>query len=104
MEEEKEINPIQALLDEKNTSNIFLYDENDKAVEFEQIAIIPIKEVLYAILKPVEKMENVNDDEAIAFELKEGENGAEDTLAVVTDEELIKQIFDGYYKLVNEQK
>jgi hypothetical protein len=103
MEELKEINPIQALLDDKNVENIFLYDENDKAVEFEQIAIIPLKDVLYAILKPVQKMEGVNDDEAIAFELREGKEGAEDTLVVVTDEALIKEIFNEYYKLINDK-
>lgn len=104
MEEIKEVNPISVLLDEKNKGNIFLYDESDKAVEFEQIAIIPLKDVLYAILKPVEKMEGVNEDEAIAFELKEGTEDQDDMLAVVSDENLIKEIFDEYYKLVKAEE
>ena len=49
MEEKKVVNAIDALLDENNTDNVTIYDENDKPYEFEQIAIIPHKERLFAI-------------------------------------------------------
>ena len=48
--EEKTVNAIDALFDENNTDNIVLYNEKEEPVEFEQIAIIPIEENVYAIL------------------------------------------------------
>ena len=57
MKEEKQLNPIEQILDENNIDNIVLYNENDEPFEFEQIAIIPLedgeKQSLYAILLPV---------------------------------------------------
>ena len=60
--EEKKVNGIDALFDENNTDNIVLYNEREEEVEFEQVAIIPIIENLYAILKPVQKIDGVADD------------------------------------------
>ena len=42
MKEEK--SQIEMLLDENNTENLKLYDENNKETEFEQVAIIPLDE------------------------------------------------------------
>ena len=47
-----------------------LYDENDKAVEFEQIALVEVDGIFYCILKPVD-CRDVSDDEAWAFEINE---------------------------------
>ena len=73
MEEEKTV--FEKLFDEKDDSNIVLYDEEEKAVEFEQCAIIPIKEDVYAILKPVKPMKGLGKDEALVFLLEETEEG-----------------------------
>ena len=75
-------NPILKLLDPENNDAITLYDENEKPVEFEQIALIPYNEKLYAILKPVAKMDGVAEDEAIVFSFEEDETN-EDQLLVV---------------------
>ena len=96
-----EKNAIEQLLDENNTDPIILYDENDQEVEFEQIAIIPLNDSLYAILKPVEEMEGVAEDEAIVFALETDEEGDE-VLSVVEDEKEIDAVFDEYYKMLNE--
>ena len=77
---------IEKLLDENNDENLFLYDENDNAVEFEQVAVIPYCEKVYAILSPVQKIEGVADDEAFVFVI----------------EEIIDAIFVEYYKLLDE--
>ena len=69
MKEEK--SQIEMLLDENNTENLKLYDENNKETEFEQVAIIPLDEKIYAILKPVTKIVGVNDDEALVFVIEE---------------------------------
>jgi len=64
---QKEISQIEMLLDEKNDDNIKLYDENNKETEFEQIAIIPLEDKVYAILKPVTNIEGIEEDEALVF-------------------------------------
>lgn len=97
--EMEEKDPIEALLDPQNYGNIKLYDENDKEVEFEQIALIPLNNSVYVILKPVDKMEGVADDEAVVFEIvDDAENG--DTLNVVMEEEIVNQVFDEYKKMI----
>ena len=64
--EKEEKSQIEMLLDENNNENLKLYDENNKETEFEQIAVIPLNEKIYAILKPVTKIVGVNDDEALS--------------------------------------
>ena len=96
-----EKNAIERLLDENDLGKIVLYDENDKEVEFEQIAIIPYQNEVYAILKPVEKMEGVADDEAIVF-LLDADEESDEVLSVVEDDAVIDAVFDAYYKLLDE--
>ncbi len=104
MEKEKDqeaVNILDVLLDENNDKPITLYDENDKAVKFDQVAIIPMEEQLYAILKPIDEMEGVADDEAIVFLVEEDEDGDAE-LVVETDEAKAMKVFDEYYKLLDE--
>ena len=98
-----EKNAIERLLDENDLGTIVLYDENDKEVEFEQIAIIPYNNEVYAILKPLEEMEGVADDEAIVF-LLDADEETHDVLSVVEDENIIDAVFDAYYKLLDEEE
>lgn len=103
MEENKqELSILDILLDEDNEDPITLYDENDKAIRFDQVAIIPLDEKLYAILKPIDEMENVADDEAIVFVVNEDGNG-ESILEIETDEPTAIKVFDEYYKLLDKQ-
>lgn len=96
------VNPIDLLFDPENTDNIVLYNDKDEPVEFEQIAVIPLDDVNYAILQPVKKLEGVQDDEAFAFEVVEDEENG-DTLQLVEDDELIDRIFEEYQELYNAQ-
>lgn len=47
------MNPIDQIFDENNCDPIVLYNENNEAVTFDQIAVIPIEKEVYVILKPV---------------------------------------------------
>lgn len=94
-------NSIERLLDDKDTESIILYDEDDKEVEFEQIAIIPFENAVYAILKPVVKMEGVEEDEAIVFALDTDEE-SDEVLTIVEEDAIIDAVFDAYYKLIDE--
>ncbi len=97
----KPINEIEKLLDEENQDNLVLYDENNKKTEFEQVAIIPLNEEIYAILKPVDNIDGVNEDEALVFSVQEIDE--EDCLVVCEDEKIINKVFKEYYKLLESE-
>ena len=99
MEEKK--SPIEMLLDDDNTDNLILFDENNRETEFEQIAVIPLDERIYAILKPVTEVVGVNDDEALVFVTEEIDD--EDCLVIVDDQKIVDEVFDEYYKLLEEE-
>ena len=94
----EERSQIELLLDENNTENLKLYDENNKETEFEQVAVIPLNEKVYAILKPVTKIVGVNDDEALVFVIEEIDD--EDCLVIVDDEKVVDEVFKEYYELL----
>lgn len=89
---------IDILLDEDNDDNIILYDENDQENEFEQIALIPLNGKIYAILKPVNCMEDVGDDEAVVFCIEEVEG--EYALIPEQDNAVGEAVFNEYYSLL----
>ena len=93
---------IDILLDEDNDDNIILYDENNQANEFEQIALIPLNGKIYAILKPVNCMENVGDDEAVVFCIEEVEG--EYVLIPEQDDAVGEAVFNEYYSLLEEHE
>ncbi len=81
---------IDRFFDENNFDNITLEDNNGKSIEFEQIAIVDYEESYYAILKPVSKIDNVEEDEVLVFRIDE----EKDELAYVDDEALAEKVFD----------
>ncbi|MGN0798653.1 MAG: DUF1292 domain-containing protein [Christensenellales bacterium] len=109
-ENEKEVkSPIDCLFDEENTDPITLYNEKGEEVLFEQIAIIPLEERIFAILKPMKQLEGVGEDEALAFEIVETEEDAEtgehsEYLELVGDIDVIDKVFEVYNKLMDEEE
>lgn len=97
-----ELSPIEMLLDENNDENIRLYNEENKEVEFEQIALIPIDNKTYAILRPVSGMEDIAEDEALVFVIDEIDD--EECLVVVEDDEIVDKVFDEYYHMLEEDE
>lgn len=102
MAEEK--NVIAMLLDENNIENVIIHDVDDNAVEFEQIAIIPYNEKIYAILRPVDVPEGMDEDEAFVFCIELSEE--EETAALVFEEDdaVIEAVFDEYNKMCDEDE
>jgi hypothetical protein len=102
MKDEKQINPIEQILDENNLDNIVLYNEQDEPYEFEQIAVIPLnngdKQDLYAILLPITPLAGIEEDEALVFEVNEREN----VVRVCADDNIIDQVMTEYEKLLSE--
>ena len=94
------INPIDALYDENNNDAIILFNEKGEEVAFEQIAIIPISEKVYAILKPVIPMEGLGEDEGLVFSIEQNEDG-EEYLELTVDADIIDAVFTVYDALVS---
>lgn len=98
----EDVDLLDILLDEDNEDPIKLFDENGKEYKFDQVALIPLDERLYAILKPLDKIKGVADDEAIVFAVNE-KDGEETTLIVEIDESVATRVFDEYYRILDQQ-
>ncbi len=82
---------------------ITLYDDDDNPIEFFEIACVELNDKIYELLQPVEPMEGLGDDEAIIFEIKEGD-GEEDRFIPVTDEQVKDNAFAEYVKAVSDME
>ena len=100
-EEAAQMDILDVLLDENNKEPIVLMDDKGKKLSFEQIAVIPYNNKIYCVLKPIDKIENVQDDEAIVFYVDEKE-GREPVLMVETDKKTAINVFDEYYNLIDQ--
>ena len=102
----KEIkNPIDCLFDENNTDPIILFSEKGEEIAFDQIALIPKKGKTYAILQPIEEMEGVGEDEALVFSIEQPKNEEdEEYLTLVTDVEIIDEVFKVYDQLIEDEE
>lgn len=100
--QEERLNILDILLDEDNKEPIVLVDSEGRKLSFEQIAVIPYNEKVYCVLKPIDQIDNVADDEAIVFYVDERE-GQEPVLLVETDEKVAMDVFDEYYNLLDER-
>lgn len=96
-------NPIDMLFDEDNNDPIYLYSEKGEIIGFDQIALIPQKEITYAILKPIKTIEGVGEDEGLVFEIKTDSEGKE-YLMLVVDEKVIDDVFAVYDELCESEK
>lgn len=103
-EEIVKVDLLDVLLDEENTAPIYMFDDKGRQLKFEQVAVIPYgEEDLYAILKPLTKLEGIADDEAIVFKVEEDDKG-ESYLRVEDKEEIAIAVFDQYYNLIEEEE
>ena len=96
----KDKNPIEQILDEKNMDNVVLYDEENKPIEFEQVAVIPLErtEKLYAIMIPVTPMQGVGEGEGVLFVIDE----LKGSLDIERDDAIIDEVLSIYQKLIEE--
>lgn len=73
--------------------NIVITNSKGTAFEFEQIALIPLHDLGYAILKPLNpELFNLKDDEPLIFKL----NDEEETIELCVDPIIISKIIDIY--------
>ena len=92
------------LIDPKNTDPIKLVDQNDEEVYFEQVAVLPWNDKLFAILKPEDgAIDGVEDDEAFVFSVEYDAELGTDLLVRVTDDTDVEILFQMYYDLLADQ-
>ena len=93
--------PLEMILDEDCDENIVLFDEDGESTEFEQIAVIPLNEKVYCILRPVD-MPDLEEDEAFVFAIVEDDEDG--SLDLVEDEDIIDEVFELYYSLLDDEE
>ncbi len=93
---------MKKLLDPENKDNIEFFNEEGDLISFEQVAIVPHNEKVYVILKPIDEMEGVGEDEALVFVVDFDEYLLESYLKLVEDEVDIEIVFEKYYDLLRE--
>ena len=97
-----DVDLLDMILDPENDTPIVMVVDN-KVVAFRQVAVIPLNEMLYCILTPVEPLEGVAEDEAIVFRLVVDENGKA-SLEIESDEPTAVAVFDRYYEMLDEEE
>ncbi|MBQ8908876.1 MAG: DUF1292 domain-containing protein [Clostridia bacterium] len=101
----KPVDLLDVLLDQDNKEPIVLMDEKGKQLTFEQVAVIPYEvrkeKRLYVVLKPMDKIEGIGEDEAVVFYVDEDDEG-NTIIKVEEDEEVAIAVFDKYYDLLEE--
>lgn len=90
---------LEILLDAENDSPITLFSEEGVQKVLSQVAVIPYKDELYAIMHP-EDEDDFADDEAIVFKVVTKDNDS--TLIVEHDEDICFDVFDIYLSLLDE--
>lgn len=91
---------LDRIYDEENNEVILLRNENGEDIAFEQIALVPMQEKVYIILKPVQPIDGLGEDEGLVFLVNEGLK----RLELVIDEEIIDQVFTVYDRLTEEEE
>lgn len=81
---------------------ITLTSESNEEIDFVNIAQIVYQSKIYAILQPVELLDGMDEDEAFVFEVKTDEEG-QNSFTIVTDDEIIDEVFSRYNQLLEEE-
>lgn len=86
---------VEKLFDENNDDIIELEQDNGVSVKFEQVGVVVYDSEYYAILHPFE----LKKEEVVIFHILEDD---EDSMDLITDEELSKKILEVYAEDVSE--
>lgn len=75
---------------------IVLHNEaTDKDEEFYHLATLDVDSKWYVVMKPVEKLDDIADDEVLIYEIVEDKDG-NDTFAPIEDEDVLEKVFDEF--------
>lgn len=94
---------IEQPVDMEEDSIVTLTSADGQEIDFVEIAGIALRGNFYAILQPVELLEGMGEDEALVFKVTQDRDG-EDHFNIELDDEIISEVFDEYYRLLDEQE
>lgn len=83
-----------------NEDHITLINPMGEEIEFEEIAGIALNDKFYLILQPAKLLYDMNEDEALVFEVSESSD--EQNFNIVLEDEIIDEVFKEYYRLLSE--
>ena len=76
---------------------ITLYnEERDVDEDFYHLATLDVDDKWFVVLKPVEKLPDIEEDEVLIYEVQEGYDG--DIFVAIEDEDLLQKVFDEFMK------
>ena len=87
--------------EEEDDDIITLLSSDGEEVDFVEIAGIAYKGEFYVILQPVELLDDMEEDEALVFKVKRGEDG-EDKFEIELNDDIIDAVFEEYNRLLDE--
>ena len=83
---------------EEDEDIITLYnEENDTEEDYYHLATLDVDKRWFIVLKPVEKVEDIADDEVLIYELVTDKDGA-DMFKPIDDEKLLDKVFNEFMK------
>ena len=94
-------NFIDAIMDENCLDPIIIEDEKGNKYEYEQEALIPYDDKMYAILVDMELIKQEKFDEAGEVFLVNEKKG---TIELVEDVDIISAVFEVYDRLIDEKE
>ena len=75
---------------------ITLYNqETDKDENFYHLATLDVDKRWFVVMKPVEKLDDIDEDEVLIYEIVENEDG-NDVFCAIEDEDLLQRVFDEF--------
>jgi uncharacterized protein YrzB (UPF0473 family) len=75
---------------------ITLYNEvADKDEDFYHLATLDVDDKWFVVLKPVEKLDDIDEDEVLIYEIAENEDG-NDVFKAIEDDALLQRVFDEF--------
>ena len=84
---------------EEDDDIIILYnEERDCDEEFYHLATLDVDDKWFVVLKPVEKLPDIEEDEVLIYEVRDGDEG--DVFVAVEDEDLLQKVFEEFNKMV----
>lgn len=92
-------NLAENIFDPDNSDLLTCYSYLGAVIHFEQIAVIPYNNEVYCVLKPIEEMQGIADNEVIVFRVDEL-NPTENYLVVEMDEKTAMGVYEKYLKLL----
>ncbi len=82
---------------------IVLYNEQlDKEEEFYFLATLDVDDKWYIVMKPVEQLDDIADNEVLIYELAENESG--DTVMLpIEEEDRLNKVFEEFMKMAGDE-